>query len=200
MLTCPRRTSWGQYRRSGLLVDQLRIAILPTGLATFLLHSIRSINLPSTVPITVARPSNWPASALATMPWVESKLSRSMLWRRLLRALSVALLASATPVLAQKLTCTTAAKFDCDAQRGCRKRVARETWAVVDLTKRTYLRCDNRGCEAYSAAIVQSGDFIVVDMPGHGVTAKVSSDFDVFLEVATIGTDAMISFGRCQSD
>jgi hypothetical protein len=74
------------------------------------------------------------------------------------------------------------------------------TRTVVDLMKRTYVRCDNQGCETYNAEIAHSGDFIVVDMPGHGVTAKVSRDFDAFLEVATIGTDALISFGRCQQD
>jgi hypothetical protein len=138
-------------------------------------------------------------SALAMMPWVESKLS-SPGSSQLLRALFAAVFMNATPALAQKLTCATATKFDCDAQRGCRKKVVPATWTVVDLAKQTYLRCDNRGCETYSAEIARSGDFIVVDMPGHGVTAKVSADFDVFVEVATIGTDAMISFGRCQSD
>jgi hypothetical protein len=45
----------------------------------------------------------------------------------------------------------------------------------------------------------RSGDFTIIDIPGHGVTAKLAANMSAFLEVATIGTkDVLVSFGACQ--
>ena len=118
--------------------------------------------------------------------------------RAVVRALlPVVVLTLSSPAFAQTVTCQVSAKFSC-AQTGCLE-ARLKAWKVIDMSGQTYSRCDSRGCDKYDARFSRSGDFTVIDIPGHGVTAKLAANMSAFLEVATIGTtDVLVSFGACQ--
>jgi hypothetical protein len=99
--------------------------------------------------------------------------------------------------IAKTMTCRIATKFSCDAGEGC-KPLKPAIWNVIDLERQTYSRCDTRGCDNYDARVHRSGEFIVIDVPGRGMVAKLASNFSSFLEVTTIGTSALNSFGSCE--
>ena len=69
---------------------------------------------------------------------------------------------------------------------------------ILDLSRQTYARCDAKGCDTYDAQYSRSGAYFVVDVPGRGLIAKIATDMSAFLEVATAGTTALVSFGSCQ--
>jgi hypothetical protein len=106
-------------------------------------------------------------------------------------------LAQPLPALSQPVTCQVSAKFSCAAETGCRENRL-GVWNVIDMQGQTYARCDSRGCDKYDARLSRSGVFIIIDVPGHGMMAKLAADMSAFLEVATIGTQALVSFGTCQ--
>jgi hypothetical protein len=66
------------------------------------------------------------------------------------------------------------------------------------MSGQTYSRCDIRGCDKYDAIFSRSGIYTVIDVPGRGLTAKLVTDLSAFLELATIGMQALVSFGACQ--
>jgi hypothetical protein len=66
------------------------------------------------------------------------------------------------------------------------------------MSGRTYSRCDSRGCDKFDARFSRSGVFTIIDLPGRGFTAKLAADMSTFIEVATIETQALVSFGACK--
>lgn len=61
-----------------------------------------------------------------------------------------------------------------------------------------YSRCDSVGCDTYDARISKSGQFLEIEVPGHGVLAKLDLDTLKFLEVVTLTTDVVyLSWGYC---
>lgn len=102
----------------------------------------------------------------------------------------------ANPALGSTTRCEIIDKHYCENAGGC-KSVAPKVWNVVDFGRETYSRCDSQGCDEYPAQISQSGTFTIVDIPGRGTFAKLSADGASFVEVATLGTDVYVSFGRC---
>src|SRR5436190_1129089 len=86
-----------------------------------------------------------------------------------------ATLATLTLVEAEELKCEIREKFVCQAGAACKASPV-GVWNVVDTAKRTYARCDTRGCDSYEAQFSQSGAFINIDVPGRGVIAKMSMD------------------------
>ena len=101
-----------------------------------------------------------------------------------------------SPAFAQELTCQISAKFGCAATGCAEARLG--VWNVIDMSGQTYSRCDSRGCDKYDARFSRSGDFTIIDIPGRGFTAKLAADMSAFVEVATIGAQALVSFGACQ--
>ena len=97
---------------------------------------------------------------------------------------------------AQSVTCTISSKFICSAG-GCDP-VQPTIRNLIDLSRQSYIRCDAKNCETLDARFSRSGTYIVVDVPGRGVMAKIAADMSEFLEVATIGTQALVSFGSCR--
>ena len=97
----------------------------------------------------------------------------------------------------QTVMCQASAKFSCAAETGCGE-ARLGVWNVIDMQGQTYARCDSRGCDKYDARMSRSGAFIIIDVPGRGMTAKLAADMSAFLEVVTIGTQALVSFGTCQ--
>src|SRR5262245_14440226 len=104
---------------------------------------------------------------------------------------------SPQPKPSQTVTCQISVKFSCAAETGCgENRLG--VWSVIDMQGQTYARCDSRGCDKYDARLSRSGVFIIIDVPSRGMTAKLAADMSAFLEVVTIGTQALVSFGTCQ--
>lgn len=118
----------------------------------------------------------------------------------MIRAIAIvvcAIAAAALPARAQGvLECRVTQKFSCVAGRTCAT-VAPTTWNVVDVGGQSYARCDQRGCDKYPASFNRSGLFTIIDVPRRGMVAKID-DTGGFLEVVTIGLDALISHGACR--
>jgi hypothetical protein len=111
-------------------------------------------------------------------------------------ALGLAMLSFPGPAWSQTVTCIISSKYGCEAD-GCNQ-VQAAVRNVLDLSRQTYTRCDTGGCDNYEARISRSGAFIVIDLPGRGMTAKIAADLSAFVEVATIGTTVLVSFGSCR--
>jgi hypothetical protein len=98
---------------------------------------------------------------------------------------------------AQTVTCSISTKFICESDAGCMQ-VEPGVWSTIDYSDQTYSRCDRRGCDKYNARFHRRAGFVVIEIPGRGITGTFSVDTSVFLEVATTGTTAIVSFGTCQ--
>lgn len=103
---------------------------------------------------------------------------------------------SGTDARAETLRCEIAEKHVCEAGTGCRA-IPPKVWNLVDMGERTFSRCDSSGCDTYPAHFSKSGIFVIIDAPGRGLVAKVS-DGGAFVESATLGTSAYVSFGACR--
>lgn len=129
------------------------------------------------------------------MGWFKDKFETTM--RAVARALlPVFALTLSSPAFAQTVTCQISAKFGCSATGCAEARMG--VWNVIDMPGQTYSRCDSRGCDKYDVHFARSGEFIIIDVPGRGFTAKLAADMSAFVEVATIGTQALVSFGACK--
>ena len=93
------------------------------------------------------------------------------------------------------LLCTPTIKSYCSA--GVCKPTAATTWAKVDQPKGSYSRCDKAGCDAYSAKFSPSGVFQTVEVPGRAMLARLGPNGE-FVEIATLGTDVYVSYGKCR--
>ena len=94
-----------------------------------------------------------------------------------------------------QVRCNIVHKFVCDPV-GCRVSPV-VMWNFVDLDKRTYSRCDIKGCSTYGARISRSGSFWNFEVEGRGLIAKMADDGSAFHEVATLMNNVFISFGSC---
>ena len=110
------------------------------------------------------------------------------------------LLLLSTPASAQIVTCQISVRFGCAVETGCAEAHSRawKVWNVINLSDETYSRCDIGGCDKYAANLTRGGEFIVIDIPGRGIMAKLDVNLATFLEIATVGTQAQVSFGTCQ--
>lgn len=110
----------------------------------------------------------------------------------------VAIVCSATASFAQPVRCDITAKFACSST-GCQpNRLG--VFNRIDLDRRKFSRCDSRGCDDYDAVIQRSGEFILIDVPGRGIFAKLSTDGSEFVEVTSLGTSILASFGSCRQE
>lgn len=104
----------------------------------------------------------------------------------------------AGPGKADQLRCDVKSKFACDAA-GCKPN-ALGVWSVMDFARKTYARCDTKGCDPYPANYSRSGMFVNIDVPGRGMIAKISEDGSTFVEVVTAGTSVLLSYGSCSAN
>src|SRR5262245_9478503 len=98
--------------------------------------------------------------------------------------------------VAAPLSCVITAKFAC-MPAGCGP-VETGMFSVIDMQTGSFSICDRRGCDEYQATFSSSGQYIVIDLPGRGMVAKMSANGSEYLEVATLGTNTVISFGSCK--
>ncbi len=96
---------------------------------------------------------------------------------------------------AQQMRCEITSKFAC-LPSGCVPEKL-GMYNLIDLERRTISRCDRKGCDKYAANVTRLGMFIVVDVPGRGTFAKLSIDGSQYVEIATLGTGVLVSFGAC---
>ena len=102
-----------------------------------------------------------------------------------------------TAAEAKVFKCLISEKYVCDSGRGCGQ-AHNDILVKLDLTRQTYSRCDPKGCDTFDVRLSKSGAFAVIDVPGRGMLAKFSNDGSGFVEVATIESQAVISFGSCK--
>jgi hypothetical protein len=97
---------------------------------------------------------------------------------------------------ADTLVCKSARSHVCTSD-GC---VAQKpsSWLEIDQPEGLYKRCDAKGCDAYAADITMSGAFLVVGLIGRPTMMKVSGLDGTFVDVATMGTAAVLNFGSCR--
>ncbi len=98
------------------------------------------------------------------------------------------------PDRASRWRCDAAVKFQCSAE-GCKEARAR-VWVNIDFPDRRYERCDSKGCDQYEMAYSVAGIYTTVS-PVIGTFLKVLNDGSEFVEVASLGTAVVTSFGRC---
>ena len=115
-----------------------------------------------------------------------------------MRTLVVGLLVlvAASPAWANEIRCEIEAKYACNVS-GCREN-AITTWNLIDLDALRFSRCDQKGCDHYTITTSVSGIFINIEVPGHGMLARVSQDGSQYVEVVTLGTDVLVSYGSCR--
>ena len=94
--------------------------------------------------------------------------------------------------------CDPAVKYNCSAD-GC-KSVPALVWVQLDLAAPArYDRCDAKGCDSY-AVTPQPGGIYTLLNPTPSTFLKVLNDGTDFVEVASLGTSVLISYGRCIPD
>lgn len=62
--------------------------------------------------------------------------------------------------------------------------------------KARYSRCDRHGCDAYEADTYNSGDFLLIELPGRTTFAKVGPDGS-WTEVVSLGHEVILARGQC---
>ena len=115
-----------------------------------------------------------------------------------MRALVVGLLVlvAALPAWATEVHCEIEAKYACNSS-GCREN-AIAVWNLIDLDALRFSRCDQMGCDHYTITTSVSGAFMNIEVPGHGMLARVSHDGSQYVEIVTLGTDVLVSYGSCR--
>ena len=68
----------------------------------------------------------------------------------------------------------------------------------TELEKQRFSRCDNAGCDTYPANFSGPTEYLIVEVPRRGVLAKLGRTNGDFMEVATLMTTAILSFGMCK--
>ncbi|HEX2461760.1 MAG TPA: hypothetical protein VHJ58_16565 [Vicinamibacterales bacterium] len=108
------------------------------------------------------------------------------------------MMALAVPAGAQeRLICAIDEKFHCDRGQGCQRISSGGFYNIIDLERRTFARCDNKGCDEYPANFTLSGLFMNIEL-SRGAMAKLDPGMHLF-EVATLWLGAWISYGTVGS-
>ena len=102
----------------------------------------------------------------------------------------------ASEVVAAQLRCDIQSKVRCSST-GCTDSVL-GLWNLIDLEGGRLSRCDQKGCDHYQMVVTRSGIYLNLEVPGRAMLAKMTMDGSDYLEVATIGTTALISHGSCK--
>jgi hypothetical protein len=97
---------------------------------------------------------------------------------------------------AKQMRCEVASKFSCGSD-GCTPVDTGSAFNLINLNESTFSRCDRKGCDEYAATITRSGVYLNINLPERAVLAKLDMTGDKYVEVVTLGTAVLISFGRC---
>lgn len=103
-----------------------------------------------------------------------------------------------------ELSCFPTSRFDCGGD-SCTAS-APVTYYFVDYGTEsgTYFRCDAKGCDSYPVKVNISGEFTqFIPLQGQAMMLKVATG-DIlgnkgeFIDIATLGTGAVVSSGKCE--
>ena len=103
-----------------------------------------------------------------------------------------------------ELSCFPTSRFDCGG--GSCTPAEPATYFFVDYGTEsgTYFRCDAKGCDPYPVEVNQSGEFTQFT-PSQGqamlfkvATGDVLGNKGEFVDIATLGTGAIVSSGKCE--
>jgi hypothetical protein len=111
-------------------------------------------------------------------------------------AIGLAVVAMSVPARAETYRCDFTVKRQCSSDGQCRT-LPPVVWATFNAETNTYARCDRSGCDSYQAMVSRSGIFRILALPMNGVFAKIADDGSA-VEVTSIGTDVLISYGTCK--
>ena len=105
-----------------------------------------------------------------------------------------------------ELSCLPTSRYDCSLGGGCAPSAPGSYYFVDYGTESgTYFRCDARGCDPYPVKVVHSGIYTqFVPTMGQAMLFKVTNDDALatkgeFVDIATIGTASIVSFGKCEA-
>jgi len=90
--------------------------------------------------------------------------------------------------------CDTKTQYSCN-KTGC-SNTTPTVWVELDLASRIYRRCDEKGCDDHAMTYSRSGIYTVVTVGG-GTFLKVLNDGSEFVDIASLGTLVLNSFGVC---
>ncbi len=110
--------------------------------------------------------------------------------------IAAALAAVAAPAVAQAIVCTPAEKHFCQPGSGCQP-AQLGSWLALDPAKKSYERCDAKGCDKYQADVSTSGAYLTLELPGRAAFARIGAGGE-FVETASLGLATVISFGSCR--
>lgn len=103
-----------------------------------------------------------------------------------------------------ELSCFPTSRFDCGG--GSCTPATPATYFFVDYGTEsgTYFRCDAKGCDPYPVKVNPSGEFTQF-VPSQGqamlfnvATGDVLGNKGEFVDIATLGTGAIVSTGKCE--
>ena len=121
-------------------------------------------------------------------------------WSRVMMPIRIvmvlAMMAASLPVSAASLRCDNSAKYACRPS-GC-ERIDNTNWNMVDLDAGRFSSCDKNGCDHYNMAASYGGVFIYIDVPGREMLVKMSLDGSIYVEVVTLVTLVLVSYGTCE--
>ncbi|MDO8493421.1 MAG: hypothetical protein Q7S19_02645 [bacterium] len=105
-----------------------------------------------------------------------------------------------------ELSCFPNMRYDCNLD-GCKPGTP-GTYYFLDygIESGTYFRCDKKGCDSYPVTVTESGDYTnFTPVNGQAMLFKVAnknasilSSPGEFVDIATIGTQSLISTGKCE--
>lgn len=117
--------------------------------------------------------------------------------RKLIEMILVGALATfGQAAAANSLECVVTKKFSCSSEQ-CNE-VLPTIRNSIDLTAKTYARCDTKGCDTYPAVISVSGVMTTIDLPGRGTFARLTASNNSFVEVTALLTNVLVSYGVCR--
>src|SRR5688500_1864224 len=117
------------------------------------------------------------------------------MWRTTFTSCLLLISLAVVPGLAAPMRCVVNSKFACTPAGCAGGKIG--MFNLIDIELGKFSRCDASGCDDYSANFGRSGAYFVIDLPGRGMVAKLSTNGAEYLEVATLGNTALISFGTC---
>jgi hypothetical protein len=68
---------------------------------------------------------------------------------------------------------------------------------IVDFDRKTYSRCESKGCDDYQMVAIPSGIFVNVVYNPSSIF-KATADGHQYVEVATLGLVTFSQFGTCR--
>ena len=99
----------------------------------------------------------------------------------------------------KNLTCTINKQYACSSE-SCKAIKPSVTIKLqIEDSQAIYSRCDNKGCDKYSAQIIQSGIYTFISAIGKSTAIKLDLDEMSFMETNSLLLNAFIAFGKCQS-